>query len=103
MPVSPSSVWLHGTKKSQTRSDRQAPRAHDLEFEYRAPTEDHAKEGSKLYSKEHCNEVHEVHRNGDALFSALRDEEGPKLRELIRTKERAPPTPTPPNGSRKGS
>ena len=51
----------------------------------------------------HGNKAHEPHRSEDALYPAWRDKEDPKLRELMRTKERAPPTPTPPTGSRKAS
>ena len=45
--------------------------------------------------------AHELNRSEDNLFSARRDEEDLKLRQLSQKKERAPPTPTPPNGSRK--
>ena len=55
------------------------------------------------YPKEHGNEAHELHRSEDALYEAWRDEEDPKLRELMQAKERAPPTPTLPNRSRKAS
>ena len=47
------------------------------------------------------NGAHELHRNEDALFSARRDEENLKLRELFREKKQAPSTPTPPKDSRK--
>jgi len=46
-----------------------------------------------LYSKEYGNEAHELHRCEDALSSVWRDEEGPKLRELMQAKGRPPPTP----------
>ena len=42
-------------------------RAQDLGFEYGAPTKDHAEEDDGLYSKEHGNEVHELHRSEDAF------------------------------------
>ena len=98
--VSTSSVWLHGSKGTETPSDRRTFRAQDLEFEYGAPTEDHAEEDNELFSKEHGNEDHELHRCEDALFLAWRDEENTKLRERIQAKERAPPTSIPPSGSR---
>lgn len=49
----------------------------------------------------HGNKSHELHRSEGALFSSRRDEESLNLRELLRKKERAPPTPTPPEGLRK--
>ena len=52
------------------------------------PKADHAEEDNALYSKEHGNEAHELHRSEDALISARRDEEDPKLRELLRAMER---------------
>ena len=93
-------MWLHGSKGSKTSSGRRTFRARYLEFTYSAPTEEHAEEDNELYSKEHGSQAHELNRSGDALFSAWRDEGNLKLRELIQAKERAPPTPTPPNGSR---
>ena len=48
-----------------------------------APTEDGFEEDNGLYSKEHGSEAPYLHPRGDALFSALRDEEDLKLRELI--------------------
>ena len=98
--ISSSLVWLHGPKGTETLSDRRTFRAQDLGFEYGAPTEDNAKEGNGLYSKEHGNEAHELHRSGDALFSAWRGEEDPKLRELMQAKEWKSSIPTPPDGSR---
>ena len=71
-----------------------------------APTTNDTEEVNELYSKEHGNEAQELHRSEDALFLAWQDEENlklRKLRELIQAKERAPSTPTPPNGSHKAS
>ena len=84
-----------------TLSDRRTFRAQDLGFEHGAPTDDDVEEDNELYSKEHGSEAHELHRSEDTLFSAWRDEENLKLRELTQAKERAPSTPTPPSdGSR---
>ena len=99
--VSTSSVWLHGPKGTVTPSDHRTFRAQDPGFEYGARTADGAEEDKEFCSKEHGNEAHELHLSGDALFSARRNEGGIKLRELLRKKERALPTPTPPNCSRK--
>mmetsp|Transcript_41718 Transcript_41718/g.94180 ORF Transcript_41718/g.94180 Transcript_41718/m.94180 type:complete len:210 (-) Transcript_41718:48-677(-) len=60
--------------------------------------------GNELYSNEHCNEAHELHRSENGLFFARRGKETPRHRaapELLRKKKRASPTPTPPNGPRK--
>ena len=96
-------MWPLGSKGSQTLSDRRTFRAQDLGFEHGAPTTDHAKEDNELYSKENGSEAHELHSREDALFSAWRDEEDLKLRELIQAKGRPPPTPTPPDSSLKAS
>jgi len=72
--TSTSSVWHHGTKGTKTFSDRRSFRAQDPGFEHGAPTAGGAEEDSELYSKEHGNEAHELHRSEDALFSARRDE-----------------------------
>ena len=93
-------MWLLGSNGTKTPSDRRTFRAQDLGFEYGAPTADDAEEDNGLYSKEHGNEPHERHRSEGALFLARRDKEDLELRELLRKKERAPSTPTPPNGSR---
>ena len=86
---------------TKTLSNRLKFRAQDPGFEYGAATEDHAEEDDELYPNEHGNEAHELHRSEEALFSAWRAEEDLKLRELMHAKERAPSTPTTPNGSRK--
>ena len=86
-----------------TISGRRTLRAQNLGFGYGARTEDPAEDNNRLYSKEHGIGAHELHRTEDALLLASRDEEGPKPRGLMQVKERAPPTPTQPNGSRKES
>ena len=97
----PLSVWLDGSKGTETLSDRRTFRAQDLGQWHDAPTEDYAEEGNELYSKEHGNEAHELHRREDTLIFARRDDEDLKLRELMQAKEWTPSTPTPPSGSRK--
>ena len=62
---------------------------------------DDVEEDNELHSKEHGTGARELHRSEDAHFSARRYEEDLKQRELLRKTERAPPTPTQPNGSRK--
>ena len=99
LPVCISPEELLGSKDSQTFSGARKFRAQGLGIEYGAPTANDVEENSGFYSKEHGNGAPELHRE-DALLSAWRDEEDLKLREQIRTKERAPATPTPPNGSR---
>ena len=96
-------MWLYGSKGSKTLKDRRTFRAQDLGQRHDAPTKDDDEEDYALYSKEHGNEAHELHRREDAIQDAWRDEEDLKLRELMQAKEWAPSTPTPPNGSRKAS
>ena len=96
-------MWLRGFKGTKTLSGRRTFRAQDPVFYYDAPTEDNAEEDNELYSKEHDSEAHELHHSEDALFSAWRDEEDPKLRELMQAKERAASTPTQSNSSRKAT
>ena len=57
-------------------------------------TPEHAEEDKGLYSTEHGNKAHELHRSEEALFSARRDEKYPKLRRKIRVRH---PRPTPPS------
>ena len=96
-------MWLRGSKGTTTLSDRRTLRAQDPGLEYGAPTAGGAEEENELCSKGHSNEAHELNRSEGALFSARREEDDLKLRELMQAKERAPPIPTPPNGSNKAS
>jgi len=82
--VSTSSTWLHGSKSSQAPYDRRTFCAQDPGFEHGAPTAHGAEEDNGLYSKEHGNEARELHRSKGTLLSAWRDEDDPKLRELMR-------------------
>ena len=54
-------------------------------------------------AEKHGNKAHELHRMENAPFSAWRAEEDLGLCELMQAKERPPPTPTPPNVSRKAT
>ena len=89
--------WLQGYQDSKRQPNGLCSRPG---FEYGARTEDLSEKDNRLHSKEHGIEAHEPDRSEDALFSAWRDEEDPKLRELMKEKERAPSTFTPPNGLR---
>ena len=70
------------------RVDRRTFRARDLGFEYDAPTEDCADEVKELYTKEYGSGAQELYRREGTPLSAWRDEEDPKLRQLMQAKER---------------
>ena len=101
-------MWVVGSKGAKTPSACRTLRgvtfrAQDLGQRHGAPTTDDDEGDYELYSEELVNEAHELHRKEDAPYDSRRDEEDLKLRALMQAKERAPPTPTLPNGSRKAS
>ena len=68
-------MWLDGPKGTKTLSDRRMFGARDLGLLHGEPDGGYDEEVNKLYTKEHGNEAHELHRREDALFLAWRDEE----------------------------
>ena len=88
-----------GLQGQHTPTGVRESRARDLGVAHNAPAADNAEESNELYLEENCDRALGMQRRKGALLSAWQDEEDHKLRELMRTKERAQPTPTPPSGS----